>query len=231
MKDPHTDKPARWMLGIAELARRRGDAEGVWQRAVDITQRLNVAPWIGLAVAERRVSLAEAAQLERAARCHALQAGVLDKGKGLAELRTSSPYASHFLAADLVDALGDLRWTVRDALPVAESLLTLERHLDAEGRPLPVRRRSLEEYAAAARRMQGLMKQTGCDAAMAADVEQGKVTPEFVGAYMRQKNWFQNPRRRDGVGPGDVVARPQLSRRAPSNGHSSRATQGPGPHA
>jgi hypothetical protein len=231
MKDHRKEKPARWMQGIAELARQRGDAENVWQRAVDITQRLNVAPWIGLAVAERRISLAEAAQLERAARCQALQSGVLDKGKTLAEMNTSFPYAPHFLAADLVDALRDLQWTVRDAIPVAEALLAQERQLDDEGRPRPVRRQPLGEYISAARRMWAIMQETGCDAPMAADVELGKVTPDFVRAYMRQKNWFSNPRRRDGVGPDDVVAPPRAPRRAPSSGRFVREARKPEPHA
>jgi hypothetical protein len=231
MKDHHKEKPARWMLGITELARQRGDADGVGQRAIDITQRLNVAPWIGLAVAERRISLTEAAQLERAARCQALQAGVLDKRKTLAELRTSFPYAPYFLAADLADALGDSQWTVREAIPVAEALLTLERQSDEDGRPLPVCRLTLDEYISSARRLRALMTETGCDAGMAADVEQGKVTKEFVCAYMRQKNWFHNPRRRDGVGPGDVVARPRGFQRPPARARSDREGPRPESHA
>lgn len=213
MKNYQTSKSERWVTAVAELARERDDRDGVWQRAVEITRRLNVAPWIGLAVAERRVTLVEAAQLERAARCQTLQAAVLDKHKPLAELLTTFPYAPHFLAADLADAVAERGWTSREAVVIAEALLALEKQLDADGKALPVRRRPLPEYAAAARRMRALMSETGCDAAMAADVEQGKSDVAFVRAYMRQRNWFENPRRRDGFGPGDAAPPTRDSRR------------------
>ncbi len=213
MKNYQTSKSERWVAALAELARERGDSDAVWQRAVEITRRLNVAPWIGLAVAERRVTLPDAAQLERAARCQALQSAVLDKHKPLAELLTTLPYASFFLAADLAEAAAERGWTTREAVGIADALLALEKRLDAEGRPLPVRRRPLAEYVAAAARMRALMSQTGCEAAMAADVEQGKSDAAFVRAYMRQKNWFENPLRRDGFGPGDAIPPTRDTRR------------------
>ncbi len=217
MKNHNTGKGERWIEALADLARQRGDADAVWRRAVQITRQLNVAPWIGLAVAERLITLADAARLDRVSRCQALQAGVLDKRKSIAEMSASFPYAPYFLAADLADALNDSRWTARQTLPIAEALLSLEKQTDAEGRPLPVRRRPLADYVSAAERMGALMTQTGCEASMAADVEQGKVDEAFVRAYMRQKHWFENPSRRDGVGPDDPVVPLRPSRRARPN--------------
>lgn len=212
MTSRQTGKGERWVDALADLARQRGDADTVWQRAVDITRQLNVAPWIGLAVAERLIRLSDAAQLDRASRCQALQAGVLEKRKSIEDLRSSFPYAPYFLAADLADAMGDASWTARDAVAIADALLALEKQTDAEAKPVPVRRRPLEEYLAAARRMRELIRQTGCDAAMAADVEQGKSDAAFVKAYMRQKHWFENPKRRDGMGPEDMAAAPREAR-------------------
>lgn len=203
----------------------------MWQRAVAITRQLNVAPWIGLAVAERRITLAEASQCDRAARCQALQAAILDKGLPLPELRACFPYAPYFLAPDLAEAINDPRWDGRDALPVAEALLAIEKQLDAEGRPLPVRRRSMDEYVKAAQRMRALMKQTGCDAAMAAEVEQGKTDAAFVAAYMRQRNWFENPRRRDGEGPDDGAPRRAPLPRGPRRNGPPRDPRSPVRHA
>ena len=228
MKEYKTSKSERWVAAVAELARERGDSDGVWQRAVEITRRLNVAPWIGLAVAERRVTLVEAAQLERAARCQLLQAAVLDKHKTLVELQTAFPYAPYFLAADLADAIAERGWTSREAVGIAEALLALEKQLDADGgKPLPVRRRPLAEYVAAARRMRSLMAETGCEAAMAADVEQGKSDAAFVRAYMRQRNWFENPLRQDGFGPGDAAPPTRDTRRSGSGRTSERRERRP----
>jgi len=233
MKNYETSKSERWIAAVAELARERGDGDAVWRRAVEITRRLNVAPWIGLAVAERRITLADAAQLERAARCQALQSAVLDKHKPLAELLTTFPYASYFLAADLAEAAAQRDWTSREAIPIAEALLTLEKRLDEEGRPLPVRRHPLAEYVAAAGRMRALIAQTGCEAAMAADVEQGKSDVAFVRAYMRQRNWFENPRRRDGFGPDDAAPPTRDTRRGGGGREPQRPERRPGrpPHA
>ena len=234
MKEFQKSKSERWVAAVAELARERGDGDGVWRRAIEITRRLNVAPWIGLAVAERRVTLAEAAQLERAARCQVLQAAVLDKHKPLAELLTAFPYAPHFLAADLADAVAERGWTSREAVGIAEALLALEKQLDAEGKALPVRRRPLAEYVAAARRMRALMSETGCEAAMAADVEHGKSDAAFVRAYMRQRNWFENPLRRDGFGPGDAAPPTRDSRRPGERREPERRGRRPperAPHA
>ena len=230
MKDYQTSKSERWVAAVSELARERGDSDAIWRRAVEITRRLNVAPWIGLAVAERRVTLSEAAQLERAARCQALQAAVLDKRKPLAELLTTLPYAPYFLAADLAEAAAERGWTSREAVAIADALLALEKQLDAEGKLLPVRRRPLAEYVAAAARMRALISQTGCEAAMAADVEQGKSDAAFVRAYMRQKNWFENPRRRDGFGPGDAAPPSRDARRGGERRETERRPGRP-PHA
>ena len=113
---------------------------------------------------------------------------------------------------------------------MAEALLAMERRVGDDGKACPVRQRPLAEYVASARRMRDLMRKTGCEAAMAAEVEQGKTDAAFVVAYMRQRNWFENPRRRDGVGPADPVA--PRRRPVPRGARAgARRSDGPVPHA
>ena len=119
----------RWMPSLMDLARRRGDTERVGQRAADICRQFNLAPWIALGVAERRIPLPEAALIDRASRCKQLQSAVLDQGKSLAELRRALPYAPYLLAAELVERLGHQNWTINDALAVARALLSREREI------------------------------------------------------------------------------------------------------
>jgi hypothetical protein len=177
----------RWIEGIRKLASRRGDADAVWQRAVDLTRQLNIAPWLALAIAERRVSLKEASLLDRAGKCEALQAAVLDQHLTLAELRTTLPYAPHLLAAELVERLGRDDWELRKVTAVAAALLDQEKRPDGKGKLLPVRTRSLDEYATAVKRVRRLIERTGCNMRMALDVEAGRLTEDYVLMYTQQR--------------------------------------------
>lgn len=182
-----SSRSERWIEGIRDLARRRGDGDAVWQRAVALTRQLNIAPWIALAVAERLVSLKDARLLDRAGKCVALQEAVLDQRKPLAELKTALPYAPHLLAVELVDLLGRTDWEMRKVTSVAEGLLNQEKRADEKGGLLPVRTRSLEEYAVAVRRVRRLIEVTGCNLRMALDVEAGRLTEDYVQQYTRQR--------------------------------------------
>jgi hypothetical protein len=186
-KKKAAERSERWIDGIRELARSRGDTDAVWWRAVDITRQLNIAPWIALGVAERIITLKDAPILDRAARCGELQAAVLDKRKTLEELKTSMPYAAYLLAVELVDLLGREDWELRKVTAVAEALLGEEKKLDEQGLPLPVRTKPLEEYAAAVRRVRRLVERTGCALTMALDVETGRLTEAYVEQYVRQR--------------------------------------------
>jgi hypothetical protein len=177
----------RWIDGIRDLARRRGDSDAVWQRAVELTRQLNIAPWLALAVAERLVPLKDARLLDRAGKCEELQEAVLDKRMSLSELRTTLPYAPHLLAVDLVERLGRADWELRKVTSVAEGLLNQEKRVDENGALLPVRTRSLEEYAVAVKRVRRLIEVTGCNLRMAMDVEAGRLTEDYVQQYTRQR--------------------------------------------
>jgi hypothetical protein len=201
----------RWIDGLRVLARGRGDADAVWQRAVELTRQLNIAPWIALAVAEGIIPLKAAPLLDRASRCEALRGAVLDKRKTMDELRTTLPYAAHLLAVELVEFLGKTDWELRKVTTVAEGLLNQEKRLDEGGRTsLPVRTRSLEEYAAAVARVRHLIERTGCNMRMALDVEAGRLTEAYVVQYVQQRRRLVREELRD-EGPPPSRSRPGFS--------------------
>ncbi len=210
-----SSRSERWIEGIRDLARRRGDGDAVWQRAVELTRQLNIAPWIALAVAERLVSLKDARLLDRAGKCVALQEAVLDQRKPLAELKTSLPYAPHLLAVELVDLLGRTDWEMRKVTSVAEGLLNQEKRAGEKGGFLPVRTRSLEEYAVAVRRVRRLIEVTGCNLRMALDVEAGRLTEDYVQQYTRQRRRLV---REEGLAGGFAPAGRAASPRRPEMG-------------
>jgi hypothetical protein len=240
-KTNHKEKPGRsdrWIDGVKELARSRGDADAVWRRAVEITRQLNIAPWIALGVAERIIALKDAPVLDRAARCGELQAAVMDKRKGLAELRIAMPYAAYLLAVELVDRLGREDWELRKVTAAAEGLLNEEKKLDGNGVPLPVRTKSVEEYAVAVKRIRRLVERTGCSLAMAVEVEVGRLTEAYVEQYVRQRRRLVQEELLSQE-PGPSSDRPAFdgTRREPpgeSRGPADRARRsradGPGSH-
>jgi hypothetical protein len=212
----------RWIDGIRELARGRGDGDAVWQRAVNLTRQLNIAPWIALAVAERIVPLKEASLLDRAARCEELQGAVLDKRKTMAELRTTLPYASHLLAVELVELLGRSEWELRKVTAVAEGLLNQEKRLDENGAALPVRTRSLEDYVAAVKRVRSLIERTGCNIRMALDVEAGRLTEDYVVQYVQRRRRLVQEELREQA----PVTRPRPGFAGPARGRPALRSAG-----
>jgi len=181
------ERSERWIEGLTALAESRGDAEHIAHRAADICRKMNLAPWVALAVAERLVPLKDAAILDMAARCKELQAAVLDQRKTLDELRSQRPYAAYLLAADLVESLGAEGPGLPSAMEIAEGLLGAERQTGEDGSVLPLRNKALAEYVAAARRIREVMRRNGCELGLAIEVETGRCDEAFVRQYIEQK--------------------------------------------
>lgn len=186
----------RWVDGLLELARRRGDTDGVGQRAVALSRQLNVSPWIALGVAERLITMAQARELNRAGRCKELQAAILDKRRTVEELRFLMPYAAHFLASDLLETRRNDGWNDRVVIRILEAILGGEKKLGDDEMSFRVRTRSLEDYAAMVERVLAIMKRARCDVGMALDVEAGRMTEQFASDFTRQKRMLEMEERR-----------------------------------
>lgn len=179
--DPHAKpRSRRWEEGVTRLAMERGDSPAVAQRAIALTRQMNIAPWVALAVAERLVDLKDAWLLDRAGRCKELPAAVLDRKLSLEQLRVTLPYAPHFLAVELQPLLRDKDWSQRELTGVVGQLLKAEAQRNEDGEVLPVRTRTLAEYAAVVERMNQLMRETRCGMAMAMDVALGRLAESLV---------------------------------------------------
>lgn len=180
-------RPDRWEEKLSALARQRGDSEAVSARAIQLSRQLNVSPWIALAIAERLISLEDARVLDQVGRCKELQAAILDKRRSIGELRVMMPYAAHFLAVDLSEALQPEAGDARVVIRILESVLNAEmKTVDGE-MSRRVRTRSLSEYAAIVRKILGVMRRTRCDVRMALEVEAGHVTEQFAADHIRQR--------------------------------------------
>lgn len=179
LMDPKTGE-ARWEEALTSLATERGDASNVLARAILLCRELRISPWIALAVAEGKVRLAEAAPLDRAAKCKPLQDAVLNRGLTLAQARVTMPYASYFLAAELRVRPDFPFPRVTESVAVAQGLLAREERVTPEGERAAVRHRSLEEYAADARRVAALRQGRGYDLAVAIEVATGAQDPRIA---------------------------------------------------
>lgn len=226
---PDPRRSQRWVEGLMDLASRRGDSEAVGKRAADITRQLNIAPWVALGVAERIVALQDAPLLDRAARCEELQTAVLDKRLSMEQLKTTLPYAAHFLAVELVDLLGRGDWEQRKVTAVTEALLHEEQRRDEQGAPLPVRTRSLEEYAAAVRQVRRLVEQAGCSLSMAVEVAAGRLTEAYVQDYVAQRRRLVREELRQQAPVPAARTGYDAPRRYPADGDRRSAPQG-GPY-
>jgi hypothetical protein len=184
------------MEPLIALAERRGDAEPVWRRAAVLCRTLNIAPWIALGVAERRLTLADAAVLDRAARCKQLQEAVLDKQMTLDELRTAMPYAPYLLAAELVEPLGAAGGRLPELVEIARALLSREPQPSEDGTRRPIRQRPLADYVAAAGRIRALQRTERCDLKLAIECETGLIGLDLLRQHTRR------------VRPGAAVWRP-----------------------
>lgn len=220
-REPSSEEAA-WRQSLAVLASQRGDSDAVLGRAVALCRQLGVSPWIALGVAEGRITLADAALLDRAAKCKSLQAAVLDHGQTVAQLRTQWPYAPYFLAADLRAALQSASLRMTDSVTLATGLLERERVRDEEGRQSPVNLQPFDTYLARARQVLEFMRREGVDLATALAIEGGELDIRLARrrieleredtrrrqARQRQEQLFSR-RRRAGAGP---------SRRRPPSG-------------
>jgi len=221
------ERSARWAEALAVTARERGDSEATAQRAIRLCRELNIAPWIALGVAERLITLKDAQLFDRVGRCRELQPAILDKRIPLDELRTTLPYAAHFLAVELLEFRRFEKVEMRLMVRILDGILAAERNLGNEQVTARVRSRSVEDYAAAAEAVLGLMRRTRCDAGMALDVHQGRTTEAFVLDYMRQKRRLEAEER----AAAEEAMRPRFPRshndgelrdRRPSFGHGPR---------
>lgn len=177
----------RWEDALGALARRRGDSEAVSMRAIQLSRQLNVSPWIALGIAERLISLKDAQLLDQVGRCKELQAAILDKRRSIAELREMMPYAAHFLAVEILDAMKQEAADIRVVIRILESVLNAEMKTSDEAISRRVRTRPLPEYAAIVRKVLVIMRRTRCDVRMALEVDAGHVTEQFAADHVKQK--------------------------------------------
>ncbi len=214
----------RWAEALVQQAMDRGGTRAIGERAVGLVQEMNIAPWVALAIAERRITLAEARLLDAASRCKELPAAVLDQRIPLDRLQTLLPYASHLLAVELLPRLPPGQWSQRELTKVLQLLLQAEQRRDENGELLPVRTRTVGEYGKVIQCMSDLMDQTRCGLSMALDVALGRMTEtmvrqladhrkrlnrEFRERMMQQDRRSSFPERYRGQGEGDTGGRPR----------------------
>jgi hypothetical protein len=224
----------RWVESLVELAGKRGDSDAVARRAVQLSRQLNLSPWIGLAVAERLISLQEARVYDRVGRCRELRAAVLDKRRPMEELRVTMPYAPHFLAMDLMNERPSSSWDVRVVTRILTGVLGVEQRKSGDEPSLRVRTRPISEYAAAVERVLAIMRRTRCDVNMALDVEAGHTTEQFAGEFIQQKRALEMEERRLMAPPSDErfrfpPRRAESDVRRPVFHHGEHAPRPPAP--
>ena len=122
-----TDRPDGYRRMIEELASARGGRPEMIRRALALCRQFAFSPWVAWAVVEGKTTLAEAARLDGASKCAALQTAILDRGLRIADLETRYPYAPYFLAHDLTVAGGGPMRRIAEALVVARAVLAGER--------------------------------------------------------------------------------------------------------
>jgi len=180
-------RPDRWEEKLIGLADCRGDGEVVALRAIQLSRQLNIAPWIALGIAERRVTMKEARILDQVGRCKELQVAVLDKHRTLDELRVTMPYAAHFLAVELMELMGRKAGDMRVVLRILEFVLNEERKREGEELSMRVRTRPNNDYIDKVSKILGIMRRTRCDVRMALEVEAGHATEQFAADHIKQR--------------------------------------------
>jgi hypothetical protein len=217
----------RWIASLAALAAQRGAGPACLERAVTLCRQLGISPWIALAVAEGKVRLADAAALDRAAKCKQLQSAILDKGLTLEAVRTTLPYAPYFLAAELQAALRGALPRMSAAVALAAGLLKGERAARAGGAARAVRRRPFEDYRAQAERILELQRREALDLDLAIEVATGGLDPRLAARTMELRRGGARPRnerRRSFRGPAPDGARKRAPTAAPSRAAAFRRT-------
>lgn len=228
----------RWAEALVEQALQRGGSRTTGERAVALVNEMNIVPWVALAIAERLVTLVEAKLLDAASRCKELPAAVLDARIPIPQLQATMPYASHLLAVEILPLLPPGSWSQRDLTKVLHLLLQAEQRRDEQGELLPVRTRTVSEYAQTVTHMSKLMDETRCSISMALDVALGRMPEslvrqvaahrrrlnhEYREEMMRQERRSAFPDRRGGYPEGRAGGWP----RRPLRGGPGRRGMGP----
>lgn len=171
---PHPELPDGFRRMIETLAQDRQGTPEMVRRATALCRQFKFSPWVAWAVVERKVALTDAARLDGAAKCPALQGAVLDHQVPLPELETKYPYAPYFLTHDLTTAGGGPFRRVSDALFVAKALLAGERILSGTEALQPtVRTQPVEHYRGIGRQILSLRENEGLSLETATDVVLG----------------------------------------------------------
>jgi hypothetical protein len=171
---PQSELPEGFRRMIDELAENRHGTPAMTRRALTLCRQFKFSPWVGWAVVEGKVDLAEAGRLDGAAKCPALQGAILDQNLRIADLENSYPYAPYFLAHDLMSAGGGPFKRVSEAVFVAKTLLAGERLQGGVEAALPrVRLQTLDHYRTVAEQILSLRDHEGMPLEAATDVVLG----------------------------------------------------------
>lgn len=171
---PKHELPEGFRRMIDELAQARGGTPAMIRRALILCGQFKFSPWIGWAVVEGKVALVDAARLDGAAKCPALQGAILDQNLRIADLENIYPYAPYFLAHDLMSTGGGPFRRVSEALFVAKTLLAGERVQGGGDDAMPrVRVQPIEHYRRLAEQILRLRENEGMPLEASTDVVLG----------------------------------------------------------
>jgi hypothetical protein len=171
---PKHELPEGFRRMIDELALARRGTPKMVQRALVLCRQFKFSPWIAWAVVEGKVTVAEAARLDGAAKCPALQGAILDQNLRIADLENIYPYAPYFLAHELMTTGGGPFRRVSEALFVAKIVLSGERVQGGGEDVLPrVRLHAIEHYRTVAEQILRLRENEGLPLEAATDVVLG----------------------------------------------------------
>lgn len=171
---PNPEVPEGFRRMIEELAQTRQGTPAMIRRVTALCRQFKFSPWIGWAVVEGKINLPEAARLDGAAKCPALQGAILDQNLKVADLENIYPYAPFFLAYDLMVAGGGRFRRISEALFVAKTLLAGERVQGGAEDAIPrVRLQSTAHYRTVADQILWLRESDGLPLEAATDVVLG----------------------------------------------------------
>lgn len=174
---------------IDELAQARQGSPALIRRALGLCRQFKFSPWVAWAVVEGKADLTEAARLDGAAKCPALQGAILDQNLRVADLENFYPYAPYFLAHDLMVAGGGPFQRVSEALFVAKAVLAGERtqSVGEDARPR-VRLQAVTHYRDLAGQILQLRENEGLPLETATDVVLG-LMPLVVARRRMSLRW------------------------------------------
>ena len=97
------------------------------------------------------------------------------------------PYATHFLAVELLDLLGSEVRDIRVVIRILNTVLNAEKQPENGEPSFRVRNRPIGDYATIVRKILGIMRRTRCDVRMAQDIDAGHMTEQFASDHIRQR--------------------------------------------